>query len=57
MEKFGRFPYITLVIFSSYFAGASIGREALKDHSQIYKKAYKCSIRAVAIKLFLCMVA
>ena len=32
--------YITLAMF--------LGTETLEDHSQLPKKAYKCSIRAVA---------
>ena len=49
MEKvrFGRFPYIPLAMVSSYFVSV-LGRETLEDHSQLPKKANKCSVRAVA---------
>ena len=36
-----------LSMVSSYFMGV-LGREALEDHSQLPKKANKCSVRAVA---------
>ena len=39
-----RFPYITLLTFSSYFVSVS----RYRDHSQTPKKAYKCSVRVVA---------
>ena len=36
-----------LAIFSSYFVSVSRYKKTLEDHSQLPKKAYKYSVRAV----------
>ena len=45
--RFDRFPYIMLMMFSSYFAGVYRYRST-QGHSQLPKKDYKCGIRIVA---------
>ena len=51
-ENRGLGRYLPLAMFSSYVVSV-LGRETLEDHSQLPKKANKCSIG----QLFVCMAA
>ena len=49
MERFGRFSYIPTAMVSSYF----VSRETPEDHSQLPKKANKCSVgRLQAFRMY-----
>ena len=50
MEQFGRFP---IAMVRSYFMGVFLGRETLEDHSQLPKKANKCSVGAIVSFLYI----
>ena len=47
MEKIAVWPISVYTDSDGYFMGI-LGREALEDHSQLPKKANKCSVGAVA---------